>query len=96
MPGQTGTSEEPQAERTLRTVRRGVEEAVGNGDPNGRRATVVMGERKAASRGRLRTGEASGGPRQSRPVVSKRCSGEHNEVISRFSCAAALSAKRAG
>jgi hypothetical protein len=51
-----------------------------------RRRTVVMGERKTASKRRLRTGETSRGPRQQRSVVSKRSSGEHNEATSSFSC----------
>ena len=81
----------------LRIVQRGVEEAGREQRPhNGSPATVVMGERKAASKCWLRTGETSGVLRQSRPATFKRSGGEHSEVTSHLSWTARLEAKRAG
>jgi len=54
-----------------------------------------MGERKTASRCRLRSGEANRGPREQRPVASKRSSGEHTEAR-QVLLPATLSAEHAG
>jgi hypothetical protein len=58
--------------------------------------TVVMGERKTASRCRLRTGETSRGSRERRPLLSKEVAESNREVTSNLPWTATLEAKRAG